>query len=419
MNKLDKRYAFETFLLTVVLFLASIVGLQVFGISVNKFAILLLEAYLIFRRSLVHIGTGKILLLIWYITSVLSCLFGFWSGFENISGYSSNLILYAIQIVFMYIPCLLMSDGLVDRRKSFSEAIIIVAKIHCVWAFVQFVSLFLLGLDFNDLFFNHLLHGVLGSEWSAWNAEAGSLALRIGGLNRDTAFFTLILILGYVSCDSIIWKCLFILASLLSMSRAGIVGMAFLVFIDVLICLKHGFLKKKIIRFGIAVLVLFCLMYVFVPSINYQINYMIFRFISISHNTDVGTNRHLTYLWGSLQTWLFYYSPLQMLFGVGPRAGGVGLQINDIVMTKIGRFSGVWAIESDYCEILLGHGIFGYLIFVIYLFILKKGTSTDKKIVMALLLMSIMYNYSELTLIQIWLICSLDYRSGKKDVIKK
>ena len=412
MNVINIKKYFKNgdFVIFIAVFFSSIVGAQILGVSLNKIALIPLELFLLFKMPYrININQTQKLFFLWYIFSVCSCFTGICMSYSyKIERYSNSLIAYLMQFFLIYMPCILLINKIPDVDKKFDKAIVLVAKINAIWGIIQFICWYVLKLDFSDLVFNQILHGLIGSEWTAWNFEMGSPALRIGGLNRDTAFYSIILIFGFCLTNKLFWKIIFFGACLLSLSRAGIVGIC--------ICLVIELFKKDNMKIthkkmtAILFIVLSGLLAIFFifsysSSIQYQMKYMLYRFSSIFNNVDIGTNRHIVYLGGGLDTWIKDYTIIQKLFGTGPRAGGIGLQLNKSLQEIIGVSGTVWSIECDYIEILLGHGILGYTIYFVLWRIFRFGKTRYKSIIIALLVLCILYNYMDLTLIQLWLMC--------------
>lgn len=415
-----KKINIEELTIFLAIFFSSFIGARVFGVSINKIALLPLEVYLICKST----RKGKLnntqkSLLVWYIFSVLSALIGM-LYISALKGKSEKLILFIIQVVAIYIPLIFLSGFLKSPAETVKKTLILIAKINAIWGFVQFLSWYRLRIDINDLLFNKVFDGVFGNWNTPWNFEAGSLALRVSGFNSDSAFFASILIMGFCLSNSKIWKCIFFGMCVLSMSRTGIVVIGVIILGD---CLK---IRKKVSPnamlvglLTILIVIVTCIVaYTKVPSIKYQVDYAIFRLGSIVADTDIGTSRHMLYPITSLRVWLEEFSLLHKIFGVGPRVGGIAFSESVIANTlMVMGAKTAWAIECDVAEILMGHGLFGIIIYYA-IFRLFKYKPEFRKCLFAILLIGIMYNILEITLFQIFIILiSASFESEKKRCI--
>lgn len=416
--KSDKEFT----LIFIAVFFSSIIGLRVGRIAINKLALIPLEIYLVIKyshskNSYIKINRQQKLILIWLVCAIFSSCVGLLSTYSGkYNNFDRNQVLNIIQIFFIYIPITISIEKCNSAYSSFVKSIIITAYIHGVMAIIQFVAWYIFHIDIMDVIFNSFFKGFFGTDWTAFNFEGGKIALRVGGFNRDTAFFSLLLIFAYNYTKNIYSKFFFLICSALSMSRSGILGMVLSVIFDFAKAIRNGKVKTRWlypIILSVIVVVFICNIS---PSIRYQLTYLNFRFQSVFNNTDFGTARHLSYLSGAFNTWLLKMNFIEKIFGIGPRSGGVALTEGGLISQSIGHSKDVWTIECDYAEMLLGHGFIGYLIYYIVFRVLKIGSFKEKKLALVLLILSLMYNYFDLTLVILWLICLAEKMNGNKYV---
>lgn len=398
---------------------SSMTGVQILNISLNKIALIPLELFLIQNIcSKIRFSRLQGILAIWYFFTVISCIFGLFVN-TTLIGFQNKLILYAIQVITIYLPILFFMNKIINPIEKFKIAIIKVAKINSIWAFIQFFCWYGSNFDFNDFIFNKVFKGILGSSWTVWNYEAGTMALRVTGLNSDTAFLAIILILAYCLTNSKLWKFVFFVICVLSMSRAGIVTICIIQLLIVFNSLRMKVNFKKAFIGGAIIICLFMIsiyIYTKLPSVQYQVIYALHRFSNITTGNDLGTLRHLTYIPEAFNVWLWDFSLIRKILGVGPRVGGVAFILSDSIKTNmsfsINMLTNAWAIECDIAEIILGHGILGFLIYYILWKIFLSSESDYKYCILSLVIMGIMYNILETTLIQLFIICLLTSRAN-------
>jgi hypothetical protein len=258
----------------------------------------------------------------------------------------------------------------------------------------------------------------LGTEWTAWNNEVGGVALRITGLNHDSAFFAILMVIGFCLTDSVMWKMIFFASCALSLSRVGIVT---IIFVGICIIMEKviklnvdkGISYKSSLKWfiGIALsIVIVALIFMKSPIMRYQINYFIKRLSAVnSSKRDVGTTRHLMYIPAAFIAWFEDKSIIHKIIGVGPRVSGAVLAYNNHVnnlLTLSGyMLKNAWAIECDVAELLLGSGIVGlcmyyYILFRMYRYNMHNKTGF-KYVAIGLGVFGIMYNVSMSTIVNL------------------
>jgi hypothetical protein len=407
----------------IAIFFSSMLGAQIFGISLNKIALLPLEIYLFTRIVSIHhkarLTKLKRNLLLWYITLMMSSALAL-TRQEQLIGYEEKLIFNLIQYVVIYLPILLMADVIKNPFNQFKRAIIIVSQINSIWAIIQFIAWYIFQIDFNDFFFTTCMKGLLGTGWTAWNFEAGSLAMRATGLNRDPAFLAVLMVLGFTFTKSNIWKSIFTFSCICAMSRVGMVSIATILLFSLFRREKNTivFLKTKnlirIIAIISFVIIVFLYLYDTIEIVQFQTDYTLTRFsiLKVNSNTgDVsGTMRHIMYLPLSISTFSDF-SWIEKLFGIGPRIGGTALAFSDSVKSAIELNAGMqkkaWAIECDFAEILLGSGLLGFILYYFNLYALFTKNKQDKikqNSIIGIFIFGFMYCIGFNTLINLYLI---------------
>lgn len=411
-------------LVFIAVFFSSMLGAKIFGVSLNKLALIPLEIYLIFRlmkhRFQARVTKTKRILLLWYFAVILSSLAGFVYPYR-LSGTDEKLILNILQCGFIYIPILLGIEYINNPIEQFRKAIVVTAKINSIIAVLQFLFWYLVRFDFNDFIFGTVLRGLLGNEWTVWNYEMGSLAIRATGLNHDAAYFAMIMIIGFCFCKEKIWKAIFFVATLLAMSRVGVLTILLLEFISFAKIKTSKTIKKRSIFFGVFgfVMILIGAFYAYlkIPAVQYQVDYFIYRLSALANleNADNGTLRHVMYIPESLIT-LLDMNLLHILFGVGARVSGAALlhssQASSMLVFTVGMRNAAWSIECDFAELLLGTGVVGFTLFYIYLFRLyykSKDNVSIKNMIVALIVFGFMYNSTMNTVVNLFLIFAASF----------
>lgn len=400
-------YRLEEKLLYVSVILSSFVGMSVFGVSLNKIALIPLEIYLLTHFTSAYVKKNK-KILIWYFFSFISAVNGLFVSSE-VPEANEKLILLIIQIVLIYIPIVLLSDNLTNPYDIVKKAIISMAQINAIWAIVQFILWYGMKIDLNDFVFHDIFNGVLGEDWSVWTRETGKISLRIAGLQSDGAFFSTLLCMGICFVEKKVWRYIFVISIVLSMSRTGIVVMFVILFFFEVEKLKKKKITKKDVVFGTSLFILISglavTIYFMIPSVNSQVNVLLYRMSTISFGkTDSGTFRHLMYLPVSIGVWFMDFSVIGKIIGVGPRIGGVALLSSEYAQSRLViEAEKAWAIECDYADILLGRGILGLIIYAEIITLYKKKKEF-KPIVIMILITGFMYNIIDITLIQLLII---------------
>ena len=409
----------------------SLLGATVFGVSLNKIALIpfgvgLLLEFFGTNKHIFRVNRTEKKLLSFYIGAILSCLIGLFND-NSFSGYTSKLVSYAVQLLICYIPIALFLWSSKNREnyfKCFQKSVVTVCRIHCIWALVQFISYSLYSFDLNSFVFTNLLHGALGGKWTSWSWENGTLALRVTGLNYDSAYLAIILIFGFIFDKRKAFRVLYFAAAVLSMSRTGIFTMTLAFVVDLynknsLKTIDSKKIFKMVVSIGVISLV-FLYLYNTLESVQYQVDYAMSRVADInSSEKSESTVLHQKYIPYSLLFYLSYLNPIQKLIGVGPRVAGIVFAENEsnysaIVLNQTQQYT-AWPIECDFAEVLLGYGILGFILYYGILYDIYKGGNKQLRLFsISMVVMGIMYDYVEMTFFQLALIFILSIKESKK-----
>lgn len=410
----------------IAVFGSSIVGASLFGISLNKLALVPLELYLILYNGAnfkFKISNRQKLLLNWYVIASIGSLSGIvFSLLYNLQ-ITNELINRGIFQIFSYLcmftPIALLlwnSNRMEEYCFCLKKSVIWTARIQAIWGIAQFVLMQTMRFDLNVI----VLGGVFGGNWTGYSNFANSsvgVVMRVTGINHDAAFLGLTLVIGFVLDKKLISKFLYVTCSILALSRVAIVSIGFIVLYKVFleICKSQNFSYKKLRKFVGHGVVVVMLMIIFVkvcqqsPALQNQIIRVFERFSSLSTGTD-GTSRHIGYPLAVLQLELFNIPILQKIFGVGNQCGGILMTYYSDSISWLGlatsmKYLGnVWTVESDLASIFLETGIIGGILCYKFFYSTYQTSrkDEDKKIlVLVLAVFGIMYNMSGGTFVQL------------------
>ena len=372
------------------IFFTSIVGAQVFGVSLNKIALIPLEI------SMVLMGRKKIFMLpkkyfpffLFWCVQIIGSLIALVSFDKYIyAGYQSILATNIIQCMLIWIPLGLGLFVYEDKKsifKSTKNAIVLTARIHVVYLILQFLLWHTVSFDLNGFIFTELFHNFFGSSFNSVFINMGSYGvhtLRTTGLNYDPAFTSAVMVAGFVfDCSNII-KCLYLVATLMAYSRSGTIAIIIIILYKILKKISENNLqinKKKILIFVLSVFagtIVVLYMYRNLEFFRNTIDSSMTRVTSslFDYGSIKNGGRHYQYPIYALYSWLFDLNIFQKIFGVGSRTTGLVFVLSPYVSQNMSFYpsmlSSAWQIECDFAAILLGEGLLGY---VLYLMILKK-----------------------------------------------
>ena len=402
-------------------FFSSIVGAQLFGVSLNKIAIMPLEIMLISKTLLkqgstnLYINKNKKRLILWYIINVLSSILGliFINNYnvKYIDDFERTELLWIIQICIIYLPILLMLPNNNNILKSdVRESLLLTAKIQALWTLLQFFLYYVYNFDLNEVVFHDILKQA-SSNWTAYSYIDGKILLRPTGLNHDPAFLGILMIIALIYEKRSLWKLIYLFVIVISLSRSALVTAAALLIYKIISYINNNTLKVKrnlfirLVAMSLCVLLVFYFLYNKIPSINEQVSRLIARFSTIKTGQD-GTSLHLGYFRYSIIVSLFIMPVINTLLGIGMPVSGVGFNIyhNYISKLEIGhRINLAWTIESDFATVLLGTGVIGLVIYYLNLLNFYKEESIvpqNRELIFCILIYGFMYNLAGLTFMQ-------------------
>ena len=410
---------------------SSMVGSQLFGISLNKIALMPLMFYILltelFSNFKATLDSTRKWILLWYGANLLSCMAGLiYSAFTDTKtvGIENAEVRQLIQIALIYIPLALGLWHAKDQKyikEVFQLDLKLLAKVNAIWGLAQFILYYTSGFQLNTYIFDELFGGMLGAgisygSWTTFLYVGSTKMLRVTGLNYDAAYFGIILVFGFILEKKLIWKTVFFLCAIISFSRTSIVLMIAVILLSLLLT-ENGNVRsvnvKKALKYTGYIVTILIALYVLisnVPLLRSAFSYMIERFLLIFSGNSTGTNRHMGYLGASLQVCFFSMPIINKLFGIGLTCGGCALRyfsdtVPSLVLSDVMALnSRVWAIEMDYANCILGTGIIGTFIFIrmhLSAFVRNKGYYETRMIIIALAIGGIMYLYSGFTLVQL------------------
>lgn len=386
---------------------SSMIGAQIQGISLPKIALIPLEIYVFIqlKNSSIVMNREKWWILGWFTLIIVSSYLNYCLTDSPLKGYKDVLLLNIIQTLIFQIPLLFLFSGINEAFEKMKKNILTVAKISCVWCFVQFIAWYVFFFDFNHFLFIDLLHGLLGDrEWTALYNDGQVVSIRPTGFTHDPAFLSLLLVFGFILTNSKYWKYVFFMGTLAALSRVGIISIIAIFFYQ-----KY---KENSLNINIGKLIsglCVSLAFVFATVLLYnnnsfvenQIDKVIFRTVNMMNGkaTD-GSDRHLYYLPVAILTCI-KMPAYNIILGTGARTGGNALVMTDayhnFFTLNRTQETNSWALECDPAELLLGMGVVGFCMFYLILIRLVKKFHKNKKDTMLFLVIfffGIMYDVS-------------------------
>lgn len=413
-------------LLFIVVFIAvlfsSMVGAQLWGISLNKLALLPLELYCLFHvlkhRKIIIASTSTPLICFYFAQIVGSFIALLNHNYLSLySNYRSTLQNNIIQNVFIYLPLVFSLSVLDNKDKLLSylkRSLIYTCRIHCVWAIAQFVLWYAISFDFNNFVFVDLLNGLLGDNYKTFLIFLdGKTQLRATGLNYEPAAMATIMLLGVCLEKTFLLKLIYCATCFLGMSRTGIiVTFGTLGFQIIYTSIKHrkNFDKKLLKKalFYLAGAIVFVLVCLSIDFLRTHILNALSRFMNMGNRQD-GTSRHLMYPIYSLYAWFNELNIAQKTFGIGARVSGLAFSNSEYISSQMilnqTMKTTAWEIECDFAAILLGDGLIGIIAyFALLVGLIKKKELGWISLGVGLFVYGVMYNTFSQTLMQIILI---------------
>ena len=420
------------FLIFIAVFFSSMLGAQLFGISLNKIGLIPLEIYVIYHiliNGKISVNKNLYPLLIFYLVQVIGSLFGLMkvSYNDTYSGYNERLINNIIQNILIYLPIVTGIGLIKDKYPIFDylkKSIIYVARFQCVWAIIQFFLWYAVSFDLNTYIFVEVLKGILGDSLGVSLINIGGTQLRASGLTGP-AQFSVLMLLSICVDKKILFKILYLFGSVLAMSRVGMVTNLLILVVQVLYNFYWQKNYKRVILFykiffGLILLTaVFVILYNNVTLVKEQIDNSVGRFFGMKE--DTGSERHLMYPVYAVYSWLIDLNIFEKIWGVGARVSGLTFTHSEYVSSHITlnneMLTTAWEIECDVGAILLGDGIVGFFAYLYILFRLIKTKNIEFiSMGLGLFVYGFMYVTFSNTIIQITLIIVLTTIEDKKSI---
>ena len=392
----------------IAVFFSSMLGAQLFGISLNKLALIPLLIFLLFNFRQLKLYKATIPLLIFFVISIFSSIIALTADYaNNYSTYKKELIMNAIQVLIFYIPLVILLSKYKDKKMvsfSLKKSILITCKIHVVWGLMQFILYTFLHIDINGMFLN-IFYGK-ATEIAMTNLGSIGIFIRPTGLTNDPAFFGLVLVLAILFEKKKYSKLFIFLMACIAMSRVAIVVIIFIYLMRIVTGERKLIINKgTAIIFAsvtISIIVLLC-----IPVTRNHAVGLLSRFANIASASKIdGTSRHVLYIPNTFRILFEKFDLLEFFIGAGPRQSGT-IIYNSFIMDDYlveGMRTNTWVAETDVAELLLGYGIIGTSLYLISLFSLYNKFENSKGFIFGMLLFGIMYNVSGSTLFLIVLI---------------
>ena len=407
----------------IAVFCSSIVGAQVFGISLNKLALLPLEFYLLVQNGggfKYRINRRQKNLLIWYVIASVSSISGIIFSLCYNTNITDELLKRALLDLTSYLLMLIPIALLVWNSKKqaayfdcFKRSLIATCRIQALWGIAQFVLMYTIDFDLNS----EVLGTIFGGSWTGYSNLAnstGGVLLRVTGINHDSAFLGLLLIIGIILDSKVLFKLVYLFCAVFSSSRAALVSIAFFMLYRLVIKLRRVSKcnPKKVLKYVLMILMLisvFIYIYQKFPSVQIQVYRVIERFATISTGED-GTGRHTGYPIATVYLELFEIPIIQKFFGVGNQCGGILMSYYQDNLKWLGLasnmkdLSNVWTVESDLASVFLETGLLGGFVYYKFLYSIYKHARKDqikRCLVVILAFFGVMYNMAGGAFIQL------------------
>lgn len=412
---------FRAIVVFIAVLFSSMLGANLFGVSLNKIALIPLLLVLLYdnyeNKKPYKCGSSTfIYLFFFFFASVSSVLALFADYADKYAGYKSSEILFIVQIFLIYIPLLILLNKTSNKNlyfDYFKRAIVLVARLNILWAVSQFIIYYLTGNDINlntiAFFYNS---GTYTYSSATSFLEGVGEILRITGLCFDPAYCGFILLVGYCFDRSVWFKILYFLGTVLAISRTTIFAIMFVFIVNIILSLYNN---RGVIKFSrlkqIAVVLIITLLAVLIIASYFDLSDFVKVFLmklNFKNNGDIGDGRHMLYPKAALYILFHKYNVLQFLFGFGPRNSGTILvnfapQYNSYMTQSF--LAEMWATECDFSELLLGYGVIGFILYVVLMLKNFKVNNKYSVIYLAFLFVGFMYDISSstyLTLIMIF-----------------
>lgn len=316
-------------------------------------------------------------------------------------GWATTLIQYLIVFCFY----LFFISGRHNKElMAFIVGIYYAAVFQMIWGYMQFI-LFELGIDLNNLVFRDMLHLIDFSATHTYNSQ-----LKISAFCWNAANLAPLVIFGFAFSNNAVIKCLFLILAVISGSRTLLIGIAFYIFIAMLLYLKR-------IRFFSARKCLILSALLFVCIIGVLGNSDVMSLLSdkvtslvnavLNPDSEGSANTHLKYILTIFEV-TGKNDFLSNLIGYG--MGCSGYVFSHFYGQSLDQ---KWSVECDYINYLWS---FGYIGFAFYYFWYVKNIIKAYKIDLRYALLfftllfegifyNITFNWVTLLILSIFILC--------------
>lgn len=401
--------------------LNSISGLQIRGISLNTIFVGLFAAY-VFIAYLKHsdktLVFGKKDYYAFYIISAgISCLFSLFNTY--VLPHRAIVRSYLINCIIYFLIFIMLRNCKKTYKKEFCETfkdgLIYAARIQAVWGILQLILLYSLHININQILFVDILHSSNSRDWIMGFYNGNIWNMRITGLNFENSMFALVVCIGMVLENSLIFKILLMITAILSLSRTGwimVAGYTCYLLFKWYKTHDKKISKNRFTRIAmtvILVVVTLAIVYSRSSAIQRQVANILIR-LNDSTALTVSASRHILYYPYGIKLWASDANLLQKLFGYGMRCSGVAFSQNANAVASVGireHFNSAWAVECDFIGLLLGGGLLTFYCYYAALFkVLRDKLNIYREVIFILLLGGLAYHYHSISYVVFILMCA-------------
>lgn len=344
--------------------------LQVFGKQLFLiFQILFVVIMLAKRRKLCFIKYPIINLI--FFSLFISAFSAYISDMPD--HYKKTAIDLVIMLLPMYFVIAYLNHYLNDNGSAYDiiiKSLKVALVIQLIWIPIQLFFYHIFRIDINKKIFVEWLHIVDNASF------VRSWVWYPSGLNWHSALLAPLFVLGFLIYDNQFVRIAIVVEAALCGNTTTLIGC--------ILCFILLFFKKiykgplKQTRSKIIIIsIISCVIFIVLMSTNIgnkavkAISYIWERFYGSSE--DASTSAHLGYYSDYFKT-VKQSSVFQIIFGYGYGCSGYTQgRLNGLY---VGNFT--WAIESDYIDILVSRGIFGFILYYYFLFYIAiKGSKLD------------------------------------------
>lgn len=384
-----KKITVRQFLLCCLGGVASIQLLEIGGITVFNFFLIISTGYFLVNTSRMKLDSYVLLTCMASITTLVFSLLlnRFTSGF-----YKASIIGTISYIMIMVLYGFMKQDGRI--ANSYIKGFDITVKMSLVWSIAQIILFYGVHIDLNKIVFGE----ILGVEGTVSTYENGNFYP--SGFYSHRAILMPLLIYEYYRTKSIIEKCLIVFIALMSKSTALILSITICVVFELIykqlqfskLIKKKTKIRNIMVAIGVAFILLIAAIK-FGNEINSVFNYVILRISDATSNkADNSSVTHFLYYVNFISI-LKKMNVVNFLFGYG--FGTSGYQY--VLLNGQYKDIASWVVESDYINIFLNQGLIGTALFCIPLYKLFKLARAEKKyeyifFVLTILFAGILYN---------------------------